>query len=70
MLISRGGHEDDGPDALYLTAIYELHVPDVEPGSERAKEIERDYSKLAQGAARTVVETIRRWKAEGVLEDA
>ncbi|KAL2869628.1 SRPBCC family protein [Aspergillus lucknowensis] len=70
MLISRGGHEDDGPDALYLTAVYELHVPDVEPGSERAKEIEREYSQLAQGAARTVVETIRRWKVEGGLEDA
>ncbi|KAL6235272.1 hypothetical protein BDW75DRAFT_230454 [Aspergillus navahoensis] len=59
---------DDGPDALYLTAIYELHVPDVEPGSDRAKEIERDYSNLAQSAARTVVETIRRWKVEGGLE--
>ncbi|KAL3459744.1 hypothetical protein BJX64DRAFT_290913 [Aspergillus heterothallicus] len=69
MLISRGGHESDGPEVLYLTAIYELHVPDVAPGSDKAKEIERDYAKLAQGAARTVVATIRKWKLEGGLEE-
>ncbi|KAJ5249271.1 hypothetical protein N7468_000722 [Penicillium chermesinum] len=70
MLVSRGGHEKDGPEVLYLTAIYELHVPDVEPGSEKAKQIERDYAQLAQGAARTVVATIRKWKVEGGLSKA
>ncbi|KAL2842712.1 hypothetical protein BJY01DRAFT_235921 [Aspergillus pseudoustus] len=59
----------DGPEALYLTAIYELHVPDVAPGSDQAKQIERDYTQLAQGAARTVVATIRKWKLEGGLEE-
>ncbi|KAL4886426.1 hypothetical protein BJY04DRAFT_213194 [Aspergillus karnatakaensis] len=68
MMVSRGGQESDGPEVLYLNAVYELSVPDVEPGSERAKEIERDYTKLAQGAARTVVATIRKWKVEGGLE--
>ncbi|KAL3484366.1 hypothetical protein BJX62DRAFT_230309 [Aspergillus germanicus] len=58
----------DGPEVLYLTAIYELHVLDVEPGSDKAKQIERDYAQLAQGAARTVVATIRKWKIEGGLE--
>ncbi|KIA75388.1 hypothetical protein HK57_00107 [Aspergillus ustus] len=69
MVVSRGGHESDGPEALYLTAIYELHVPDVASGSEKAKQIERDYTQLAQGAARTVVATIRKWKLEGGLEE-
>jgi hypothetical protein len=68
MVISRGGHERDEPHTLYLTAIYELHVPDVVPGSNRAQEIERDYSQLAKGAANTVVEKIRKWKVEGDLE--
>lgn len=31
---------------LFLTAAYELHVPDVVPGSERAREIQDEYSAL------------------------
>ncbi|KAL4783352.1 hypothetical protein BJX76DRAFT_358095 [Aspergillus varians] len=69
MVMARGGSEGDGPDSLYLTAIYELHVPDVVPGSDRAKEIERDYAQLAKGAAHTVVDTVRRWKLEGALQE-
>ncbi|RHZ58273.1 hypothetical protein CDV55_104700 [Aspergillus turcosus] len=68
MLISRGGRETDKPTDLFLTAAYELHVPDVVPGSERAKEIQEEYSALARGAARTVVATIREWKSNGTLE--
>jgi hypothetical protein len=68
MLLSHGGRESDSPTDLYLTAIYELHVPDVEPGSEHASEIEKNYSLLAQGAARTVVERIREWKIKGTID--
>lgn len=68
MLISRGGRETDKPTDLFLTAAYELHVPDVVPGSERAKEIQEKYSALARGAARTVVAKIREWKSNGTLE--
>jgi hypothetical protein len=68
MLISRGGRESDKPTDLYLTAVYELHVHGVVPGSERAKEIQEEYSALARGAARTVVARIREWKSNGTLE--
>lgn len=67
MLLSHGAQPTDGPNDLYLTAIYELHVPDVEPGSSRAAEIERDYTKLAKGAANTVVQRIREWKVDNKL---
>ncbi|RHZ46024.1 SRPBCC family protein [Aspergillus thermomutatus] len=68
MLISRGGRESDKPTDLFLTAVYELHVPGVVPESDRAKEIQEEYSLLARGAARTVVAKIREWKANGTLE--
>ncbi|KAF4212006.1 hypothetical protein CNMCM8980_010024 [Aspergillus fumigatiaffinis] len=69
MLISRGGRESDKPTDLFLTAAYELHVPGVVSGSDRAKEIQEEYSLLARGAARTVVAKIREWKSSGTLEE-
>lgn len=67
MLLSHGGQSTDGPHDLYLTAIYELHMPEVEPGSSRAAEVERDYTALAKSAANKVVQTIRGWKSDGKL---
>ncbi len=69
MLLSHGGHESDGPNDIYLTAIYELHMAEVEAGSERAAEVEKNYSNLAKGAANTVVNTIRGWKINDTLKD-
>ena len=52
----------DGEDesSLYLTAMYELKLADIEPGSPQAKEIETNYTALARGACRDSVEKIRR----------
>lgn len=69
MLLSHGGYESDGPDDLYLTAIYELHMAEVEPGSERAGEVEKNYSLLAKAAANTVVQRIREWKINNSLTE-
>ena len=48
-----------------MTAIYELELADIEPGSPQAKEIETNYTALARGACRDTVEKIRRWKEDG-----
>jgi hypothetical protein len=67
MLLSHGGHETDTPNDIYLTAIYELHMPDVEAGTEKATEVEQNYTSLARGAANMVVTKIREWKVAGTL---
>ena len=54
--------------SLYLTAMYELRLADIEPGSPQAKEIETNYTALARGACRDSVEKTRRWKEDGKLE--
>jgi hypothetical protein len=69
MLISQGGNEADSPTDLYLTAIYELHLPSIEPGSERASEIEKNYALLAKGAAKTIVAKVREWKMNGTIDE-
>ncbi|KAL4913037.1 hypothetical protein BDW62DRAFT_205922 [Aspergillus aurantiobrunneus] len=69
MIVSRGGAESDGDDAVYLSAVYELHVPDVVPGSDRAREIEREYTQLARGAVNTALGLVRKWKVDGSLEE-
>lgn len=67
MLLSHGAKSTDGPNDLYLTAIYELHVPGTESGGSGAAEIERNYTELAKGAANTVVQKIRQWKVDNNL---
>ena len=52
---------------LYLTAMYELKLANVEPGSAKAQEIEVNYTALARGACRDSVEKIRGWKEAGKL---
>lgn len=68
MLASYGGAPGQGDQDLYLTAMYELRVNGVVPGSPKAKEIETSYAQLARGAALTAVEKIRSWKVENRLD--
>lgn len=68
MLLSHGGRESDSPDDIYLSAVYELRVPEVEAGSQKAKEIEENYTLLAKGAAKGVIEKIRGWKINGTID--
>jgi hypothetical protein len=68
MLVSYGGAPGQGDEDLYLTAMYELHVNGVVPGSAEAKAIETNYAQLAMGAALTAVERIRLWKVEDRLD--
>lgn len=68
--MSRSGESTaDGPDCYYLTAIYELVMPGVTPGSQQAADITKNYSSLAKGAASTAVRVIREWKVSGKLDE-
>lgn len=68
MLLSHGGQSSDGADDLFLTAIYELKMPEVEPGSAKASEVETNYTALARGAANSVVQKVREWKVDDKLD--
>lgn len=68
MLVSYGGAPGQGQESLFLTAMYELRVNSVVPGSSEAKDIETNYAQLAKGAALTAVERIRLWKVEDRLD--
>ena len=57
-----------GPD-LYLTGLYELYVDGVEPGSAAAEEVRVKYTQLARGACKDAVNTFRRWKVEGKVDE-
>ncbi|KAK8003902.1 Pumilio-like 3 [Apiospora arundinis] len=59
----------DGKDEkdLYLTAMYELKMDGMEPGSPAAMKIETDYRQLAKGACASAVSSIRLWKEQGLL---
>jgi hypothetical protein len=52
-----------------LTALYQLKVDNVEPGSEAAEEMGDKYTELARGACSDAVKTFRRWKTEGRVEE-
>ena len=52
---------------LFFTASYELKVPGVQPGSERAREVQTEYTELARKAAKDGVNSVRRWKQEDKL---
>ena len=62
-----GAQSKDDYD-LYFTASYELKVPGVEPGSERAEEVRKEYTELARKAARDGVNSVRGWKREDKLK--
>ncbi|KAJ5940502.1 hypothetical protein N7516_000670 [Penicillium verrucosum] len=68
MLLSYGGAPGEGELTLFLTAMYELRVEGVIPGSPEANAIETNYAQLAKGAAITAVEKIRLWKVEDRLD--
>lgn len=67
ILMTRDAGVDSSDSDLYFTASYELKVPGVEPGSERAKEIQEEYTGLARKAARDGVNSVRSWKREDKL---
>ena len=48
--------------------MYELRLADVQPGSQRARDIAKEYTALARGACWSAVRDIRVWKEEGKLE--
>lgn len=66
--MTRDAGVDSTDSDLYFTASYELKVPGVQPGSERAKEIQKEYTELARKAARDGVNSVRGWKREGKLK--
>ena len=59
--------ENEAEPQLYLTAMYELWLDNVEPGSQAAQDIEVNYTALAKGACKDAVNSIRTWKTEGKL---
>lgn len=65
--IGDGVGKDDKPE-VYLTAIYELKLSNVQENTQEARDIERNYRLLAKEACRSAGEKIRGWKAEGKLE--
>ncbi|CAD6564775.1 MAG: hypothetical protein ASARMPREDX12_004429 [Alectoria sarmentosa] len=67
-LLSYGAGDGEDESNLYLTAMYELKLADIEPESPRAKEIEANYTALARGACRDAVEKIRSWKVATKLQ--
>lgn len=67
-ILSYGAADGEDELSLYLTAMYELELTDIEPGSPQAREIETNYTALARGACRDSVEKIRSWKEDGKLE--
>ena len=64
-ILSSGAADREDESSLYLTAVYELKMADIGPGSPQAKEIETNYTALARGTCRDTVEKIRRWKEDG-----
>ncbi|KAF5243267.1 hypothetical protein FANTH_8276 [Fusarium anthophilum] len=68
-LLSHGTVEkqDNERPELFLTAMYELKLDSVEPGTQAAKDIELNYTALARGACENAVKDIRKWKTEGKL---
>ena len=69
-ILSYGAADGEDESSLYLTAMYELKLADIEPGSPQAKEIETNYTALARGTCRDSVEKIRRWKEEDLRLDS
>ena len=67
-ILSYGAADGEDDSSLYLTAMYELKLTNIEKGSLQAKEIETNYTALARGACRDSVEKIRKWKEDGKLE--
>lgn len=66
--MSYGTANGEDPE-LYLTAMYELWLSDVEPGTQAAKDIEVNYTALARRACKDAVESIRKWKVTGKLAE-
>ncbi|CVK98969.1 uncharacterized protein FMAN_08340 [Fusarium mangiferae] len=68
-LLSHGttGQQDNERPVLFLTAMYELKLDNVEPGTQAARDIEVNYTALARGACENAVKDIRKWKTEGKL---
>jgi Domain of unknown function (DUF1857) len=62
-----GVNSKDDSD-LYFTASYELKVPGVQAGSERAKAVQKEYTELARKACRDGVNSVRGWKREDKLK--
>lgn len=48
--------------------MYELKLSNIQPGSPEAKDIETNYTALARRACYEAVESIRRWKEDGKLQ--
>ncbi|KAM0545781.1 hypothetical protein ACHAPJ_011205 [Fusarium lateritium] len=70
-LMSHGtsGNQEGNCPELFLTAMYELKLDNVAPGTQAAKDIEVNYTALAKGACENAVKDIRKWKTEGKLHE-
>ena len=68
-LLSYGAGEGEAESDLYVTAMYELKLANVERGSTQAKDIEVNYTALARGACVDCVRKIRGWKVAGKLRE-
>lgn len=65
--LSYGAEDGNTEIDLFLTAMYELKLNNIQPGTKEAKDIETNYTALARGACRSAVENIRLWKVQGKL---
>ncbi|KAK1753712.1 DUF1857-domain-containing protein [Echria macrotheca] len=52
---------------LFMTYVFEWRFPQVEPGSEKAKGMEKSFKETAKIAVESSIETIRRLVAEGKI---
>ena len=66
--LSHGAGDGEDDSKLFLTAMYELKLPNIMAGSKEAKDIEANYTALARGACRDAVANIRNWRQEGKLQ--
>lgn len=67
-LLSYGAGDGEDESKLFLTAMYELKLANIVPGSKDARDIEANYTELARGACHDAVAKIRVWKQEGKLQ--
>ncbi|KIX09586.1 uncharacterized protein Z518_00666 [Rhinocladiella mackenziei CBS 650.93] len=69
MGVSYGGQPGEGEAHLYLTATYELRMPDVDPASEKAEKSRQEYANLARTMVNSSIESMRKLKKENRLDE-
>ncbi|GIZ40465.1 hypothetical protein CKM354_000380100 [Cercospora kikuchii] len=60
--------DESRPD-IYFTGVYELWIPGIQDGTKEAEEVRVKYGALARGATKDGVQTFRKWKVDGKLDE-